>query len=86
MFFYVVAIDLDKLLENGSLTSGAFDGELCRVVIMTIHVTVVFIVRVVLSKDRRTYRASKVFNVIFAIQSGNVRATQCSAAFRADKV
>lgn len=51
----VIAVDFDKLLEDGSLTSRTAHSKLCGVVIVAIHLPAVFIVGIVWAKHGRTY-------------------------------
>lgn len=78
--------NLDKLLENGCLTSVAPLREFGRIMVMTVNVTVVLVVAVLRSKDRWTYRASKVLNVIFSIQCSDVRTTERASASMTKKI
>lgn len=80
MLVVTVAEDLDELLEDGGMTAIASLGELSRVVIVTIDIPFVLIIRVLGTKDGRTDGAGEMFDVVLAIQSGDVRATQGAAA------
>lgn len=71
-----IAEDLDELLQDGSLTSVAFLREFGRIMVVAVDVTFVLVVRILSAKDGRTDTAGEVLNVIFAVQSGNVRASK----------
>ena len=58
-----IPVDLDELLEDGRRAPDAFGGEAGRIVEMTVHVSAVFIVRVLGSKERRTDGTGKMLDV-----------------------
>ena len=60
---YRVAVDLDKLLEDGRPAAGTLDGEPGRVVKVAIDVAGVLVVRVLRAKDGRTDRAGEVLDM-----------------------
>lgn len=73
MLVRAVSIDLDKLLEDRCSTSSAFDGESSRVVEVTVDRSIVFIIRVLRSKDCRTDRAGEMLDVELHIYVDQIR-------------
>lgn len=67
MLVLAIAENLDKLLEDGRLAAIASLSEFGRVVVMTIYVSLVFVVAVLGAKHGRTYRAGEVLDVIFTL-------------------
>jgi hypothetical protein len=53
---------------------------------MAIYAAIMFIIAVLCPKDRWTHRTCEMFNVVFSIQSRNVRASQRIAASKAYQV
>lgn len=51
-------------------------GKLGRIVEVTVHLVLMLVVRILRAKHCRAYGAGKVLNVVFSIQSRDVRATQ----------
>lgn len=72
MLVLTVAIDLDKLLQDGRVTATAFLGEMSRVVVMTIDLPLVFVVAVGGAKHGRTHGAGEVLDVILSLKGGDV--------------
>jgi hypothetical protein len=64
--------DLNELLENGGMTSITSLRKLCRIVVMAVDLTIMFIVTILRAKDGRAYRAGKVVNMVFSIQGSDV--------------
>jgi len=77
---------LNKLLEDGCLTSIAALCELRRIVVVAIDFAVVLVVTVLRTKNGRTDRTGEVFDVIFALKGCNVRASQRATAFEAQEI
>jgi hypothetical protein len=75
MLILAVSKDFDKLFENGGLTTIAPLGELCGIVIVTVDLRVMFVITVLSAKNRGADRASKVLDVVLAIQCCNVGAS-----------
>lgn len=71
---------LDELFQNGGLTAIALLRELSGVVIMAVDVAFVLIVRILRAEDGRTDTAREVFDMILAIQCGDVRSTKGALA------
>ena len=72
MLILTIPEDLDELFQNGSLAAVTLLGELGRVVVVAVDAAFVFIVRVLCAEDGRTNTASKMFDVVFPIQSSDV--------------
>jgi hypothetical protein len=72
MLVLPISEDFNKLLQNGSLATTTFRGELCRIMIMAINLAVVLIIRILWSKYRRTNTARKVLDMILAVQRSNI--------------
>lgn len=49
-----VPIDLDELLQDRTTATRAFRGETRRVMKMAVHITIVFVVRILRSEESRT--------------------------------
>ena len=81
MLVLSVAKNLDELFEDCGLAAVTPLGKLSRIVEMTVHLFFVLVVGVLRTEHRRTYRAGKVLNVIFAIESGNIGAAQRATTF-----
>lgn len=72
--------DLDKLLQDCSLTPIASLRKSSGVVEVAVHAAFVFIVRILCSKDCRTHGTREVFDVVLLVQRSDVRPAQRSAA------
>ena len=81
-----VAVDLDKLLEDGGPASGAFDGVAERIVVVAVDLALVLVVRVLGPKDRRAHGAGEVLNVILAVERSDIRAPERTSTGLAHKV
>lgn len=86
VFIGVVAVDFDKLLENGCFASGALDGKACAVVEVAKDATVVLVVAVLWAEYSRANRASEVLDVELATQGCDITATKRTIALCADEV
>jgi hypothetical protein len=62
-----IPINLDKLLENGGIATGTLGRKAGRVVKMAVHIAVMFIVRVLGTKERWADRACEMFDVEFLV-------------------
>lgn len=67
-----VPINIQKLLQYCRLASRTSDCKFDRIVIIAVYIIIVFVVRVVWSKDNRTGCTAKVPDVIFLAESSNV--------------
>lgn len=64
--------DFNELLEDCCLTSVASLSKPSRVMVMTIHLPLVLVVAVLSSKNRGTYGAREVFNMVFPFQCSDI--------------
>lgn len=80
-----VSKDLDELLQDGRLAAVTPLGELRRVVVVAVYVTIVLVVTVLRSKNRGTERAGEMVYVVLSVEGRDVRATQRSAALVAEQ-
>ena len=76
----------DKLLQYRRLASIAFLRELRRVMVVAEDIPFMFIVRVLRAEDGRTDAAGEVFDVIFAVEGGDVGAAESTTAGVAEEV
>ena len=81
-----VAEDLDELLEDGGPTAIAFLSEPCAVVIVAVDRSFMFVVGVGGAEDGRADGAGEVFDVVLAVESGDVGAAKGAAASKAEEV
>ncbi len=81
-----IAEYLHELLENGDLASVAALCKLSRVVIVAVYVTVVLIIAVLRAEYRLTERAGEVINMVFAIESCDIRSSQSTSALVAEQI
>ena len=49
-----VTVDLDELLQDRTTAAGTFRGKTRRVMKMAVHITIVFVVRILWSEEGRT--------------------------------
>jgi len=63
---------LDKLLENGGTATIASLGKLGRIMVMTVHISVMLIVTILSAKDSRTKAAREVLDVIFSVKRSDI--------------
>jgi hypothetical protein len=64
--------DLDKLLEDSSVAAITSLCKMRRVVVVAVDLSVMLVVTILRTKNCRTDRAGKVFNVILPIDSRDV--------------
>ena len=81
-----IAEDFNKLLKNRSMASITPLSKLRGIVVMTIYIAFMLIVRVLGTEHGGTDGASKMFDVIFTIESRDVRTTKSTAAIMAKEV
>jgi hypothetical protein len=62
-FIFHVTIDLDELLENGTIAPRALCGEARRIMIMAIHIVLMLVVRILLAEYGRAHRASEMLHM-----------------------
>lgn len=72
MLILAIAKDFDKLFENCCLTAIAALSEFSRVVVVAVYISLMFVVAVLSTKDGRAYGAGKMFNMVFAVERGDV--------------
>lgn len=72
MLVLPIAENFNELLQDGSVAAIAFLREFGRVMIMAIYEPLVLVVAVLGAEDGGTYRARKVFNMIFTLERCNV--------------
>lgn len=72
MLILPVPIDLNKLFQDCRLTPITLLCESCRVMVMTIHFALVFVVTVLSAKDRWAQGAGEMFDVIFPFKGSDV--------------
>lgn len=73
--------DLHKLFQDCRLTAIAPLRVLGGVVIVAIDLSLVFVVAVLGTKDGGAHRAGEMFNMIFAVESGNVGTAKSTTTF-----
>lgn len=76
MLILPIAEDFDKLLQNRGMAAMAPLGKLGRIVEVAVHFVFVLVIGVLRTKHCRTHGAGKVFNMVLALQSGDIRATE----------
>lgn len=81
-----VSKDLDKLLQDCRVTTIAALRELGRVVVVTVYLSVVFVIAVLRTKNRGTHRTCEMINVVLSIQSRNIGTSKRSTAFVTQQV
>jgi len=85
MLVLTVAENLDKLFQDSSLTAVTALSELGRVVEMTVDLALMFVIRVLGTKDSRADRTCEVFDMVFAFQCRDVGPTKSTTTFMAQK-
>ena len=86
MLILPVPEDFYKLLQDGRLAAIASLCKSGRVVVVAIDIALVLIVAVLGAKDCRTDGTSKVLNVVFAIESSDIRAAKGATAVIAKEI
>lgn len=81
-----IAIDFNKLLQDGRVATITSFGKLRRVMIMAVHLAIVLVVAVLRPKDGRTDRTRKVLDMVFPVDGGNVGSSEGATTFVAEKV
>ena len=79
VFVLIVAIYLDKLLENSSVTACAADSKSRGVMEVAEDLAIVFVVAILRSKDGWTRRACEMFYVELGPQRSDVTASKSTA-------
>lgn len=86
MLVLAVAVDFDKLFEDGGLAAIAPLRKLCRVMVVAVDAALVLVVAVRGAEYGRTDRAGEVLDVVFPFESSDVGAAECLSAFMAEQV
>lgn len=86
MLVLIVAIDLDKLLEDRSVTSCAADSESGGIMEVAEDFAIVFVVTILRSKNSWTRRAREMLYVELGSQGSDVTASKSTATFGAEEV
>ena len=86
MLIDAIAEDLHKLLQDGRLAAIALLGELGAVVVVAVDVALVLVVGVLRAEDGGADGAGEVLDVVFAVEGGDVGASQGAAAVVAEQV
>ena len=95
-----VRLDLDKLFQNSLSTSSTLAGHMCRIVIVAVNSVLVFVIGIIRPKhsittllarflaifNRLSKLTSKVFEMIFSIESADEAATDSILALVADEI
>lgn len=76
MLVLAISVYLDELLENGRLTAVTPLCEAGGIMVMTVHLTIVFVVAIGSAKNGWTDRTGEMVDVVFAIEGGDVGSTQ----------
>jgi hypothetical protein len=75
----------DELLEDSACTALTYLRK-CAVVVLTVRLAFVFVVAVLRAKRKATYVASKVFDMVLAIESLDESVTQCTPTVIAQQI
>lgn len=81
-----VAENLDKLLQDGGVASVASLSKLGGIMEMAVHLALVFVIGILGTEYCGTHGASEMFDMIFAIQGGDVGATKSTTTFVTEQV
>ena len=69
-----IAKDFHKLFEDCCSAAVAPLGILCRIVVMTVHLSFMLVVAVLCAEDSRTDGAGEMLYMVLSIKRGNVGA------------
>lgn len=86
MLVLTIAKDLDELLQDGGLAAIALLRKPGRIMVVTIHASFVFVIAILRAEDCWTDRASKVLNVVLALQCCDVGAAKRATTSEAKKI
>lgn len=81
-----VAEDLDELFQDSRVTTITPLRELCRVMVMAVYVFLVFVVAILRSEDGWADRTGKMFDVVFAIEGGDIRPAESATTIIAEEI
>lgn len=77
---------LDELFQYGRLAAGTLLRKPRGIMIVTVDLVLVFVVAVFRAEDRRTDGAGEVLDMIFPVQSSDVRTSQGTAAVMTQQI
>ncbi len=86
MLVLALSKDLNKLFQNRCMASIAALCKLCRVVIVAVYTSIMFVVTVLGTKDCRAHRTSEMIYMILSVQGSNVGTTECTTALVAKEI
>lgn len=86
MLVQPVTIDLNELFQNSCPTACTLDGIVDGIVVVTVHLGIVFVVRILGTKDCGADGAGKVVQVVLVVQRGDVASSKSLATAVAKKV
>lgn len=72
MLVLSVPENLHELFQDRSLTAITALGELCRIVVMTVYLAIVFIIAILCPKNSRTHRTCEMIYVVFVFKGSYV--------------
>ena len=78
--------DFYKLFQNRGLATVTSLRKSCRVVIVTVDIALVLVIAVLGAKNSRADGTGKVFDVVFPIESSNVRTAKCTATLVTEEI
>jgi hypothetical protein len=86
MLILAISKNLNELLQDSIMTSMTSLREPSGVMIVAIYVSIMFVVAILGAEYGWTCGASKMLNMVFPIQGGDVGSTQCISARVAQKI
>lgn len=86
MLILAIAENFNKLFENRGVAAITPLSELRGIVVVTIYIALMLIVRVLSTEHSRTNGAREVLDVIFAVQSSNIRTPKSTTAIMAKEI
>lgn len=86
MLILSVSENFDKLFQYRRLAPIAPLCKLCRIVIVTVNLSLVFIIAVLRAKNCWTDRASEMLDVVFAIQGSDIGAAKSTSAIETQEI
>jgi hypothetical protein len=78
--------NLNELFQNRGVASVATLCELCRIVVVAIHTSIMLVITVLGTKDCWAHRTSEMIYVILSVQGSNVGTTECTTALVAKEI
>jgi len=86
MLILTIAEDFDKLFQDGGVTAITALSEFGRVMVVAVYVSLVFVVAVLSAKYGWAYRAGEMFDVVFAVERGDVGSAESASTCMAEQV